>query len=191
MSQAHRGLPVEGAAGRAYAHVRELVLSGNLAPGTRLVTRTLAAKMGTSLNPVREALGRLASEGIVEHVPGAGAFVRQLGRHEIEEIYGMREALEPYAAEQAARLATVEELDELEAILQGEKLAPFWRDAGGKGVNIKRMFTEPRTFDLVLWVQGTAAGPYLEEGKVTDQAFWNRIQRGFGGQFFWFALWVN
>jgi hypothetical protein len=84
-----------------------------------------------------------------------------------------------------------EALDELEAILQGEKLVPFWRDADGKGINLKRMFTEPRTFDLVLWVQGTGVGPYLEDGEVTDEAFWRRIQRGFGGRFFWFALWVN
>lgn len=84
-----------------------------------------------------------------------------------------------------------EVLDELEAILNGEKLVPFWRDARGKGVNLQRVFTEPRTFDLVLWVQGVAAAPYLEKGEVTDRDFWRRIQRGFRGQFFWFALWVN
>ena len=53
-------------------------------------------------------------------------------------------------------------LDEAQAILKGEKLIPFWRKGPTSGVNLKRVFTEPRTFDLVLWVQGTAAAPYLK-----------------------------
>jgi hypothetical protein len=82
-------------------------------------------------------------------------------------------------------------LDEVEAVLNGQKLIPFWRNAEGRGVNLKRAFLEPREFDLVLWVQGTAATPYLEEGPKTKGDFWNRIRSGFRGQFFWFALWVN
>ncbi len=101
---------------RAYAHVRDLIANGKLRPGSRLVTRTLAEETGMSLNPVREALGRLASEGVIDHVPGAGAFVRKLGRREIEEIFGMREALESYAAERAAQLITEDELLELDTI---------------------------------------------------------------------------
>jgi hypothetical protein len=81
-------------------------------------------------------------------------------------------------------------LDEWEKILKGEKLVPFWR-GGEKGVNVRRVFEEPTTFDLVLWVQGSAAAPYLEEGEVTSREFWWDIQRGFQGQFFWFAVWVN
>jgi hypothetical protein len=82
-------------------------------------------------------------------------------------------------------------LDEAEALLAGRTLVPFWRDAGGRGVNLHRVFTEPRTFDLVLWVQGTAAAPYLEEGPVTTPAVWQRLQRIFGGEFLGFALWIN
>jgi hypothetical protein len=82
-------------------------------------------------------------------------------------------------------------LNELEAILQGEKLVPFWRGTTANGVNLKRVFYEPTPFDLVLWIQGSAAAPYLEEGEVTPPDFWRRIQTGFRGQFFWFALWVN
>jgi hypothetical protein len=85
----------------------------------------------------------------------------------------------------------MEVLDELEAVLNGKKLVPFWRGAEPRGVNIKRAFLEPRAFDLVLWVQGTAAAQYLEEGEKTTGEFWHRIRRGFQGQFFWFALWVN
>lgn len=82
-------------------------------------------------------------------------------------------------------------LDEAEALLAGRKLVPFWRDAGGRGVNLMRIFTEPRPFDLVLWVQGTAATPYLEEGTTTSGEIWGRLQRTFGGEFLGFALWWN
>ena len=82
-------------------------------------------------------------------------------------------------------------LDESEAILQGEKLIPYWRPGDARGVNLKRVFFEPQTFDLVLWIQGSAAVPYLEEGPITPTHKWREIQRGFRGQFGLFALWVN
>ena len=82
-------------------------------------------------------------------------------------------------------------LDQGEAVLEGKLLIPFWRGKGGQGVNLKRVFQEPRTFDLVLWVQGTAATPYLEQGDLaTGDTFW-RLQRMLGGDFFSFAIWVN
>lgn len=82
-------------------------------------------------------------------------------------------------------------LDEAEALLAGEKLAPFWRPAGGRGLNLERVFTEPRGFDLVLWIQGTDAAPYLEDGTVTDAETWRGIQRTFQGRFLGFAAWFN
>lgn len=82
-------------------------------------------------------------------------------------------------------------LDEAEAILQGKKLVPHWRIADGRGVNLRRIFTEPRRFDLVLWVQGSAAGPYLEKGPLTQPDFWGRLRRTFRGQFVGFAVWFN
>jgi hypothetical protein len=82
-------------------------------------------------------------------------------------------------------------LDEAEAILAGKKLVPHWRITDGRGINLRRLFTEPQRFDLVLWVQGTAAQPYLERGELTTPEFWNRLQRIFGGEFIGFALWFN
>jgi hypothetical protein len=91
-------------------------------------------------------------------------------------------------------------LDEIEMLLTGEKLVPFWRGAKpeqvaatghGRGVNLQRVFNDPRRFDLVLWVSGTAAQPYLEEGDVTTFESWDRLLRLFGGEFFGFAFWFN
>lgn len=84
-------------------------------------------------------------------------------------------------------------LDEVEAILTGKKLVPFWREAGKKGVNLRKVFTEPREMDVILWIQGTAAAPYLEEGPTTGPEVWTRLLRVFGGEFEFigFAVWFN
>jgi hypothetical protein len=82
-------------------------------------------------------------------------------------------------------------LTEADAILKGNKLIPFWRGNGKQGLNLRRVFTEPQRFDLVLWVQGTAAVPYLEEGTKTDPEVWDRLLRVFRGEFIGFALWFN
>lgn len=90
-------------------------------------------------------------------------------------------------------------LDEADRILDGETLLPFWR--GGPeglgsahptlGVNLKRVFTEPTDFDLMLWMQGTAAQPYLEEGPRTQADFWRRLNEEFGRNFLGFSFWIN
>ena len=81
-------------------------------------------------------------------------------------------------------------LDEAEHILAGELLVPFWRE-DHRGVNLRRVFTEPRRLDPLLWWQGTAAAPYLEAGEQTGPDTWSRIQRAFGGRFASSALWFN
>ncbi len=91
-------------------HIRSKVLSGEYPAGHRLVTRQLAEEIGASLNPVREALGRLAAEGIIDHLPGAGSFVRRPELNEILELYEFRQALEPFAARKAAQAITAPEL---------------------------------------------------------------------------------
>jgi hypothetical protein len=82
-------------------------------------------------------------------------------------------------------------VDETEALLAGKRLVPMWRGREERGVNLRKVFTEPRTFDLVLWVQGTGVTPYLEKGELTKPAVWTRLQRVFGGNFFGFAIWFN
>ena len=128
---------------KAYQHIRERVFSGDLAPGDRLVNRALAKELGTSFIPVREAISRLASEGLVEQVAGAGAFVRAFDRREIEEIYDVRELFEPYAAAQAARFLTDHELAELGALLDR------WESLGQTILGRKRGATEA---DLDRWL---------------------------------------
>jgi hypothetical protein len=99
-----------------------------------------------------------------------------------------------------------EVLDEIEALLKGEKLVPYWRKYGGSwieirreqripnegmGVNLNKFFLEPKDFDLVLAIQGTGIEPYLMEGKLSTPESWDRLTRVFRGQFFGFAFWFN
>jgi hypothetical protein len=80
-------------------------------------------------------------------------------------------------------------LDDFEALLQGKKLLGHWRFT--QGINLRRMFLEPTTFDIVLLIQGSAALPYLEDGEIVDQSSWRRMTLLFGGNFFRYAVWFN
>lgn len=88
-------------------------------------------------------------------------------------------------------------LDEADLVLDGQRLVRFWRmpqwddRLEGTGINLKRVFTEPKTFDLVLWIQGTAAAPYLEKGTLTNPGLWERLQDAFNGRVFRWGFWFN
>ncbi|HEY9682052.1 MAG TPA: hypothetical protein V6C86_10780 [Oculatellaceae cyanobacterium] len=82
-------------------------------------------------------------------------------------------------------------MDQAGKILDGELLIPFWRGPDGTGVNLRKAFLEPTNLDLVLWVQGPAAAPYLEKGTLAKSEPWLRLPREFGSQLPGFALWFN
>ena len=89
--------------------------------------------------------------------------------------------------------AWLKTLDEVDALLAGRKLLPYWRTGMGPktGVNLHRVFTEPTPFDLLLWLQGTAAVPYLEDGTLTDGKIWSQVNSALGAQALGFALYFN
>lgn len=82
-------------------------------------------------------------------------------------------------------------LDEWEALLQGKKLLPHWNIPGDGGINLKKVFHEPRDFDLVMWIHGAGLAPYLEKGERTSPEKWMEINRTFRGNLFFVALWFN
>ena len=105
-------------ADKSYDYLRNKLAQGELPPGQRLVNRTLADEIGVSVIPVREAINRLASEGLVEHFPGAGAFVRKPDRQDLDNLYVLRDAVESCAAAEAARYITDGQLAELKSLLE-------------------------------------------------------------------------
>jgi len=108
----------------AYAHLRGAILAGSLLPGARISEPGLAQELGISRTPVREALQRLAQEGLVELLPGKGARVRVLSAEEVREVYDVRALLEGEAAALAAQNATEAELNRLERLLQALDALP-------------------------------------------------------------------
>jgi DNA-binding GntR family transcriptional regulator len=101
---------------RTLASLRELILDGDLRPGTRLGEVELAERLGVSRTPVREALTRLAAEGLVEIAPNRGARVATWTVAELEGVFDLRMSLEPQLTGFAvahAGPADVDALDEL------------------------------------------------------------------------------
>jgi DNA-binding GntR family transcriptional regulator len=82
---------------RVYDYLREEILSERLQPGAELQEVALAEELGLSRGPIREAIGRLAAEGLVTVRPRRGAVVRSLSKDEFLELYQVRESLEMMA----------------------------------------------------------------------------------------------
>jgi hypothetical protein len=86
----------------------------------------------------------------------------------------------------------MEIMDENEKILQGKLLIPFWRGNDTEiGINLRKVFLEPRIFDLIDWIQGTAAQPYLEKGPLSQGDNWTRMRSAFANNFPGFVLYFN
>jgi DNA-binding GntR family transcriptional regulator len=117
---------------QVYKHLLHEILSGRLGPGTPLREEELVAQLErVSRTPVREALGRLAAQGLVEIRANRSAVVRQLGPEQLRQTYQVREALEGMAAELACRRMTAADFVHLErcAAEVPDEDAPGYRDA--------------------------------------------------------------
>ena len=97
--------------------LREEIVSGTLQPGRWLRQEELAERFGTSRIPAREALKQLEGEGLVNLIAHSGARVATLDPSELNEIYVMREQLEPLAIRMSAPNLTDTDLEELEALV--------------------------------------------------------------------------
>jgi DNA-binding GntR family transcriptional regulator len=154
---------------KSYDYIRQKLSGGDFPPGKRLVNRTLANEIGVSVIPVREAIHRLASEGFVKHVPGAGAFVRKTDPQDLDDLYVLRDALESCAAGEAARHITDHQVEELESILNEAQAIAQQIEQQSKRHATKRQInswldTEQRFHELLI---EAARNPLL--AKVTHE----------------------
>ncbi|MFB3915882.1 MAG: GntR family transcriptional regulator [Terriglobales bacterium] len=97
-------------------YLRSAIYQFRIRPGDQVNELELMKQMGVSRSPIREAMRILEGEGIIERVSGKGAVVAKVTRKEIEENYGIRAVLEAYAAEQAVKNLTENDLSHLEEI---------------------------------------------------------------------------
>lgn len=139
---------------RAYRHIHEKLSSGRLPPGSVVSDRSLAAEIGISKTPVREAIRQLEHEGLLEAVPRHGTRVRAADRREIEELYELREALESHAVACAAERRTPADLAALDRLLDEIAAVSVRRLASGKraldGALLRRFLAADMGFHLRL-----------------------------------------
>lgn len=101
------------------AHLRQAILSGDYAPGTRVRQKELADIFGTSRIPVREALKELEVEGLITLVPNSGAWISKLDSKECDEIYKIRERIEPLALKESILNMSAGRIDQLSELVDG------------------------------------------------------------------------
>lgn len=153
--------------GQAYQQIRKALMIGALKPGQKLSGRELAARLGTSLTPVREALLQLVAEGVLESRTGHSITVPTLTRADYVELRDIRVEVEGFAASRAALRATSEivaRLEEVHAHVAAAKAERRFDDAlrwnEAFHLTLARGAGMPRLLRVVesLWAQ---SGPFL------------------------------
>lgn len=143
---------------RAYRSLRTGILAGRYDFADRLGEVETAEALGVSRTPVREALRRLAAEGLVEFVPNRGACVATWTTRDVEEVYDLRVCLESYGAAQAASRAAEEDLAQLSDLCdQEETVVARVGDDGTEALDLKaeyhrtvmRLSSNQRLYDMV------------------------------------------
>jgi DNA-binding GntR family transcriptional regulator len=129
---------------RVHDHLRDEILSGRLTPGTELAEVALAESLGVSRGPVREALGRLATEGLVTIRPRRGAVVRAFSSDEFIEAYQVREALETMAVRLGVPQLTADDVGALERAIEE-------MSACGTAGDVQGFFEANTAFHLVFF----------------------------------------
>lgn len=160
----------------AYEHIQQKLLSDSFHTGTRISETKLARELGISRTPVREAIRRLQSEGLLYQVPSSGTFLAQPDRSQLIEAYEVREALECMAVVKATKRMTSQERNELKSL--SEKMhaaATAMRDAKAEvldGEPLRQFLTADLAFHLLLL---RAAGNQLAMKIVADSHVRNRV----------------
>ena len=139
-----------------YQHLRQTIVSGALAPGARVSLDQVARQLGVSTNPVRDALRRLESEGLIANRPHIGATVAAIDVERIETHFQIRGVLEGLAVKLAASHATPAEIDRLASLdRQLDRLAELQDLDGWDACNLsfyRLLFSMSRSLDLVALV---------------------------------------
>ena len=134
-------LQIQSVVDHVYSALRERILSGDLPRGTKLRQASLAEELGVSRTPLREALRRLSTEGLVEFEPNRGATVSELDFGDMRHAWSARVALEPGAARLAAERHDQAAITILQGAVDDQRRAGDDRDGS---------FAANRAFHLAL-----------------------------------------
>lgn len=106
----------------AYSYLCSSIIGGHLEPGTPIIEREICENLGVSRTPVREALRRLSSEGLVDFITNRGAFVSNLSKEKVLQLYEVKEALEIMAAILCVERSTESDLQKLEQCIDDQEM---------------------------------------------------------------------
>jgi DNA-binding GntR family transcriptional regulator len=141
---------------QAYTSIKNAIITAQFEPGHRLVEETLAADIGTSRTPIREALQKLEKEGLIVRRPNAGFAVKGVMEEEVEDILDLQCMLEGYAGRLATSRITEDEISLLNELIyrqQGclvnDDFETFIRLDGAFHDAIHRAAKNARLYDLV------------------------------------------
>jgi DNA-binding GntR family transcriptional regulator len=141
-------------ADRAYADLRDRIVTLRIAPGAPIDEDALGAELGIGRTPVREAIKRLALENLVTVFPRRGTFASEINITDLADISDVRTQLEGHAAYRAAQRITPAQRQELEQLL-----AELDRSQGSDDIEVL-MALDTRVHRFI---HGCAGNPYLEE----------------------------
>ncbi|MDG4788971.1 GntR family transcriptional regulator [Micromonospora sp. WMMD1102] len=130
-------------ADQAYRRVRTAIATGELPPGEKVTERGMAERLAISPTPVREALRRLELDGLIERIGPRTVLVAAIRDAAIDDLAEVEVGLRGLVARFAARHATADQLDALDAILdRADDLLILLKERGAQGRPVERHLTE-------------------------------------------------
>jgi DNA-binding GntR family transcriptional regulator len=151
-----------------YGTLKKAILRGQIGSGERLIEEQLAAALGISRTPIREAIHKLEKDDVVVRLPRGGFSVRQFTVEDIEEIFGIRSVLESHAAVLATRYVTPERLRLLEKKIERSRVCLARGDVAG----LIRLNTE---FHEILYKSGKSKRLYDMISSFRDYFYRYRV----------------
>jgi DNA-binding GntR family transcriptional regulator len=113
---------------QVYTQLRHAIISEERKPGEKLVELEIAAQMGTSQGPVREALQRLERDGLVERQARSATYVSMISINEMYELFSVRTTIEGFAIRRAAQKITADQCDYLQQLVRDMEQAGERKD---------------------------------------------------------------
>ena len=168
--------------------IRNAIVNGQLAPGTRIAEPELADKFGISRTPIREAFRQLESEGFITVVPRKGAIVASLSQRDIADFYDLKMVLEGYAARCAVKTLKESDLTKMETVnrqieaasekkdlrrlldLHNEFHDIFLRSCGNEKLHaiVQNLVMQFRRFRLILAMPGKIEGSIRQHWEIIE-----------------------
>jgi DNA-binding GntR family transcriptional regulator len=167
-------LQIQSVVDRVYAVLRARILDGDLQRGVRLRQEALADELGVSRTPLREALRRLAAEGLVEFHPNRGAQVAEVAEDAVRRAYEARLVMEPGSARLAAIRRPAAELATMRQAIEAERTSVDRRSAYQASRAFHLALVRASENDhliraaVSLWVPGVAEAIYERQAEAAD-----------------------